>query len=159
MKYIDKAYNNIMENENEVVQEILISQSIFMKRIFQFFTYFFGIFFIFASGSPFVDSQLTCRIYIPGVDDALFTFNKPLFWLFYGVQFFLMLQALETFKFYILLVVNFIQFGTTMMQILKLKVRALVKLNEDTKHTLKLNEELRACIKLHLEIKEYVLFL
>lgn len=159
MKYIDKAYSNIMENENEAIQQILISQSIFMKRIFQFFTYFFGIFFVLASGSPFVDNQLTCRIYIPGVDEALFIFNTPLFWFFYTVQFFLMLQALETFKFYILLVVNFIQFGTTLMQILKLKVRALVKLNEETKHNSKLNEELTTCIKFHLEIKEFDIFL
>lgn len=156
MKYIDKAYNNLMENESEVIQQILITKARYMKTFFLSCHYFFCVFFVLAAGAPFVEKRLTCRVFVPGLNESLYVFNTPLFWLFYVWQFFFMAQALALFKFYICLVTNFLYFGTTLMEILKLKIRSLDNMSGKTKKDLILNENLMICIKFHLEIMEFV---
>lgn len=158
MKLIERAFNKLMENKIELIQQILTKQSDYMKKFEKACHYFFVCFLFFAATTPFFEKHLTCQIFLPGFDESLYEYNTVYFWLFYVIQNMLMYYALTSFKFYICLIVNFIHFGTTMLKVLKLKVRALritkKTLMEMEKLDSKLTEEIMSCIKMHIEIKE-----
>lgn len=127
-----------------------------MKKFFQFSNYFFYIFFLLCALTPFVEKHITCQIYLPGLNESFYEFNTFSFWVLYIVQNLLVFFNLAAFKFYICLIVNFIKFGTTLMQILKYKIK-LLSFSENHESKKHLNEEIVSCIKMHLDIKEYVL--
>lgn len=163
MKYIEKAFNNLMENENENIQQILLNESNYMKKFFRLSNYFFYACVSLCAVTPFVENHLICQIYMPGFSESFYKFNSPLYWLFYIIQNILIYFGIACLKFYICFVVNCIYFGTTMLKILKIKVKSLTihktlkNLQQEEIETKKdLNEEIIACIKMHLEIKEFV---
>lgn len=163
MRYIERAFNHIMENENEIIQQILLNESNYMKKFFRFSNFFFYACVSLCVVTPFVEHHLLCQIYMPGFNESLYKFNTPCFWLFYIIQNILIYFGIACLKFYICFVVNCIHFGTTMLQILKLKIKSLkidkllkeIQINElEAKEGL--NEKIVACIKMHLEIKGLV---
>lgn len=161
MKFIEKAFNNLMESENNDIQQILLNESNYMKKFFRFSNFFFYACVSVCAATPFVENHLICQIYMPGFSEHLYKFNTPLFWLFFIIQNILIYFGIACLKFYICFVVNCIYFGTTMMQILKLKVRSLkmrkpLEPMSELEAKKILNEEIVGCIKMHLEIKTFV---
>lgn len=149
-----------MENENEVIQQILLDKSNYMKKFFRFSNFFFYACVSLCVVTPFVENHLICQIYMPGVNESFYKFNTPYYWLFYMIQNILIYFGVACLKFYICFVVNCIYFGTTMLQILRLKVKSLKyptkKARLETHKSL--NENIVDCIKMHLEIKGLVSF-
>lgn len=157
-----------MENENEVVKEILTSQSNYMKMFERITYYFFSVFYICSAITPIFQQHLLCQVYIPYIEESFYELYTPSFWLICIGQNIVIHFALFAFKFYICLLVNFICFGETLMQILKYKVRSLGNLkkplrriskNDEFESKKRLNAEIVSCIKMHIEIKEFVYFI
>lgn len=163
MKYIDRAFDNLMKNENKAIQEILLNDVNYMRKFYLSSHYFFTIFNGLAALTPIFEKHLLCQIYIPGLNEALYAYNTPFYWLFYASQCLIVTLALFGFKYYICLLVNCIHFGTSMIRILKYKIKALgvsdeslKKIHERKNEDLKLKEDILSCIKMHLEIKVFV---
>lgn len=163
MKYIDRAFNNLMENENKVMQQILLTESNYMKKLYLSIHYFFIVFSGLAALTPTFEKKLLCQIYFPGFDETLYAYHTPYYWLFYISQICIITLSLWGFKYYICLLINCICFGTTMLRILKCKIKALgvseeysTQIHQRRKEDLKLKEEILSCIKMHLDIKEFV---
>lgn len=86
MKFIEKAFNNLMESENNDIQQILLNESNYMKKFFRFSNFFFYACVSVCAATPFVENHLICQIYMPGFSEHLYKFNTPLFWLFFIIQ-------------------------------------------------------------------------
>lgn len=186
MKFIDRAFNKLMvnisiksllkyfeilfqENENGDIQQILIKKSNYMKQFFRAITTYIFVFSLSCAMTPFAAKKLLLPSYFPGLDESIYEYNTPYFWIFYIMQTIIVSFELFVLKFYICLIVNFTFFGTTMMQILNYKIKSLGTCSQPTnkingKKMVKLetkkdlNKEILTCIKMHLEIIKYVNF-
>lgn len=138
-----------------------------MKKFFRWFRYFFNAFLVICIINPLYEKNLLCSVYLPGLNEIFYEFNTPLFWLFYSVQVCLLYFAVIGLSFYVCLALTFIFFGTTMLQILKYKIKSLKVFEKPAQKvqepkmvemiTIKdINEEIVTCIKMHLDIKGFV---
>lgn len=159
MRFVDRAYNNLMTNENKFIQEILIKRSNYMKKLHRISIYFLNTFVFFVAMSPFFEKHLVMQLELPGVKKNFVKFNTIGFWLLYIQQTILDYFAMSAFLLYMRIIINFIYFSTTLLEILRYKIKSLGILEEsnesETDEVKDLKEEILNCIKMHLEIKEF----
>lgn len=135
--------------------------------VFRWTRYFFNVFSLVCFINPLIEKKLLCAIYVPGLTESAYDFNTPIYWLFYVAQNLILYFGVTSFSFYVCIILTFIFTGTTMMQILKHKIKSLTltrkpigKLNKtkivQIEKTESLNSEIVSCIKMHLEIKGYI---
>lgn len=138
-----------------------------MKKIHKISQFFFTIFLISVTVTPILSKHLLMLVYFPGLNEKFYAINTPFYWLIFISQTFLSHFVLISLQFYICVILTFICFGTNMIKILKLKVKALgiveksigkqfeMKVVEIDKEK-DLKADIVTCIKMHLQIKQYV---
>lgn len=130
-----------------------------MKKFFQYSVYFQYIFTFVCALTPLTEKQFVLPINFPGLNETLYAYSTYNYWLVYAYELMLLHSIMYALLFYLCLVVNSIYFGTTMLEILKNKIKFLGNYGKPLYRPKKnINEELLSCIKMHLKIKEFVNF-
>lgn len=126
-----------------------------MKKFFRYSVYFQWVFTFVCALTPLTEKQFVLPIHFPGLDESLYAYGTPYYFLVYAYELWLLFSIMYALLFYLCLVVNSIYFGTTMLEILKNKISLLGNSGTSLKKK-DLSKEIVSCIKMHLKIKLFV---